>query len=86
MRSPLERLIEGQVARDLLRSLKPYRKKVLTECTQAPFPFRIVMETDQVSGEVTGRKGDYICRNAAGGWYPVPKQTFEFMYEEAPNE
>lgn len=78
-----EVVVEGAVAARLIAAMRAYRKRTLTDCARAPWPFRIRMDGREVTGEVTGREGDYICRSPSGALYPVPASAFEAMYEEA---
>ena len=79
-------ILEGAAAAAVIKRMRRFRKRCDTFCAEAADDFTISVQTNEISGTVSGRRGDYICKNPAGGLYPVPKETFESMYEEVKGE
>ena len=57
---------------------KLYRKKVLTKAWRMEVPFRV----NTSEGPLTCMDG-YLCVDARGYPYPVAKEEFDLIYEEA---
>lgn len=79
------RLIEGDMARQLIDLMSEYTKIQNIRAIQLSFPFMldVGMQSDvKVSGTVKAAAGSYLALAPNGSLYPIPADVFESVYRK----